>query len=373
MRIINKLMIRDYVVTFAMTLLIFTFVMCLGAIVKAIDLIARGVSGWVILQAFTYNIPYILTFSIPMSAMTTVLLVFGRMSLDGEITAMRASGLSMWQIISPVILLSILLSGLCVYLNVSVAPDAHFARRQALVNVGIEDPTSLLEEGRFIRDFPGLMVYVSKKDRDIVRDVIVYEVGPDGVKRNVRAQHGKLSMIKDNTVLLIDLYDVRIDQPSEENPLDITLTRTINARHYPVELDFGAMMKRDSISKKMSDMTLTELTRSIRNVRDLHPHLGDRDLSRHRMALLVEANERLAISLSCFAFTLLGIPLGMKSRRRESSVGVGISLVVVFIFYFFIILAEAMVKHPEYHPDLIVWFPVIVAEILGFYMIRRQD
>jgi len=140
-----------------------------------------------------------------------------------------------------------------------------------------------------------------------------------------------------------------------------------------VELDFGAMLKRDGISKKMSDMTLTELTYAIRNVRALNPHLDERDLKRHRMALLVEANERLAVSLSCFAFTLLGIPLGMKSRRRESSVGVGISLIVVFTFYFFIVMAEAMVKHPQYHPDLIVWFPVILAEIMGFYLIKRQD
>ncbi len=372
MRVLNRYLLRDYLVIFLMTLLVFTFVMCVGAVIKAIDLVARGVSIMIILRAFTYNIPYILTFSIPMSAMTTVLLLFGRLSLDGEITAMRSSGLSMWQIISPIIFMSIVLSGICVYLNISLAPNAHFARRKALVNLGVEDPISLLEEGRFVRDFPGLMIYVGKKDRNEVTDVVVYETADEGITRSVRARTGALSMPQDQ-LLLIDLFDVRIDQPDPDFPDDPSRTRTIHARHYPVPLDFSRLFRHGEISKTRSSMTLIELTRSIRNVRELYAHLDEQDLRRTRMRYLVEANERLALSLSCFAFTLLGIPLGMKSRRRESSVGVAISLIVVFIFYFFIIIADALVRQPHLHPDIIVWFPVIAGESLGFYLIRRND
>lgn len=365
-------MLHDYLVIFGMTVLIFTFVMCVGAVIKAIDLVARGVSVWIILRAFTYNIPYILTFSIPMSAMTTVLLLFGRLSLDGEITAMRASGLSMWQIISPIIFVSIVLSCFCVYLNVSLAPNAHYARRQALVNLGVEDPISLLEEGRFVREFPGFMIYVGKKEKANVTDVVVYETGPEGITRSVRARSGTLSMPEEN-LMMVDLYEVRIDQPDPEYPDDPTRTRTIHAQHYPVPLDFSKLFKQGTVSKTKSSMTLMELTHSIRNVRDIYPHLAERELRQTRMGYLVEANERLALSLSCFAFTLLGIPLGIKSRRRESSIGVGISLGVVFVFYFFIIIADALVKHPHFHPDIIVWFPVVAGELLGFYLIRSHD
>lgn len=373
MRIVNKYLVYDYLVTFTLTLLIFTFVMCVGAVIRAVDLIARGVSPLLILQAFTYNIPFILTFSIPMSAMTTVLLQFGRMSLDGEITALRSSGLSMWQIISPLVMISIFLTGICVYLNVSVAPEARFARRSALVNLGVEDPISLLEEGRFVRDFPGLIIYIGKKDRNQVQDVVVYETDQTGMKRHVRAQRGELNIDEEHHVLLIDLYDVRIDQPDEDQPLDLTQMRTIRARHYPLELDLSAMLQRGAIHKRKADMTLIELGRMIRNLRKHYPQLNEEELHRERMGFLVEANERLALAFSCFAFTLLGIPLGMKSRRRESSIGVLISLGVVFIFYFFIIIADALVRYPQFRPDLIVWFPVVSGEILGFYLIKRQD
>jgi lipopolysaccharide export system permease protein len=372
-RVLNRYLLHDYLVMFFMTLLVFTFVMCVGAVIQAVDLIARGVSPWIIVRAFTYNVPYILTFSIPMSAMTTVLLLFGRLSLDGEITAMRSSGLSMWQIISPVIFVSILLSILCVYLNITVAPNAHYARRKALANLGVTDPISLLEEGRFVREFPGFMIYVGQKSGHRVRDVVVYETAPGGgVLRSVRAQSGELSMPGEH-LMQIDLYEVRIDQPDDAHPDDPTRTRTIHAQHYPVPLDFSRLFRKGEISKTKSSMTLMELTGFIRHIRERYSHLDELKQRQARMGYLVEANERLALSMSCFAFTLLGIPLGMKSRRRESSIGIGISLGVVFIFYFFIIIADALVKYPHWHPDLIVWIPVVLGESLGFYLIKRQD
>jgi lipopolysaccharide export system permease protein len=372
MRVLNRYLLVDYLVMFSMTLLVLTFVMCVGAVMQAIDLISRGVSPWIILRAFSYNIPYILTFSIPMSALTTVLLLFGRLSLDGEITAMRASGLSMWQIVAPVIFSSIVLSIICVYLNINAAPNAHWARRQALVDVGIEDPISLLEEGRFIRDFPGLIVFVDRKDRNEVFDIIVHELDGNRIVRSVRARRGTLSM-PERHVMLVELFDVRVDHSEyvegQEEP-----NRTIAyAAHYPVPLDFSRLMRRGTISKTRSSMTLNELTHAIRNVREVYPELDGLELRRARMRYLVEANERLALSLSCFAFTLLGIPLGMKSRRRESSIGILISLGVVFVFYFFIIMADALVKHPHLHPDMIVWIPVLGGELLGFWLIRRHD
>lgn len=372
MRVLNRYLVHDYLVTFSVTLLVFTFVLCIGAVVKAVDLISRGVSMWIILRAFSYNVPYIMTFSIPMSCMTTVLLLFGRISMDGELTAMRASGLSMWQIISSVILLSIIWSGVCVYLNVSLAPNAHFARRQALMNVGIEDPISLLEEGRFVRDFPGYMIYIGTKQKNEVTDVVVYETDDKGLRRSVRANRGTLTMTSD-TIMQIDLYEVRIDQPDESTPDDRSRTRTIHAAHYPVPLDFSEIMRKGTVNKNKSDMTLSELIVGIRDIEILYPEVSPVDLARHRMSFMVEANERLALSLSCFAFTLLGIPLGMKSRRRESSVGVAVSLLVVFGFYFFIIVAGALVRYPALRPDLIIWVPVLLCEVAAFLVIKRMD
>lgn len=371
MRVLHRYLMTDYLVTFGMTLLVLTFVMSLGAVVKAIDLGARGVSGGILLQVFSYNIPYMLTFTLPMSVLTATLLLFGRLSFDGEITAMRASGLSLFQVIAPIVLLSIVLSLVCIFITSEVAPRARHAMRKALVQLGVEDPINLLEAGRFVKDFPGLSIYVGDRTANRVTDVIVYELGDRGADKHIRAKHGTIRTDRDAKVMYIDLYEVRIDSRERNRKGEPGQSQIVNASHYPVRLDFAEMQKRP-VRRKVSDMTFAELLRFMRDVRSGFPELRMEDLSRQRMSLAVEANKRLALSISCFAFTLLAIPLGMRSKRKESSVGIGISLLLVFFFYLFIVVANSLVKHPEYRPDLIAWIPVVGAQIAGFLLIYRM-
>lgn len=371
MRVLNRYLMHDYFVTFGMTLLVVTFVMSLGAVVKAIDLGARGVSGLLLLKFFSYNIPYMLTFTLPMSTLTATLLLFGRLSFDGELTAMRASGMSLWQIMAPVMLVAVLLSALCIYITAELAPRARHATRTALVQLGVEDPIDLLESGRFVRDFPGLMIHVGDRSGNRVTDVIVYELAADGsTKNNVRAKYGTLRTDKEAKVMFIDLYEVRIDQREGTRGDGTAKTQYINASHYPVRLNFAEMQKR-TVRRKVSDMVFGDLIAAIRDVRGTFPELKPEDVGRQRMNLVVEANKRLALSISCFAFALLAVPLGMRSRRKESSVGIGISLLLVFFFYLFIVVANSLVGHPELRPDLIVWIPVIGSQVAGFILVRR--
>lgn len=371
MRVLNRYLMSDFFATFGMTILVFTFVMSLGAVVKAIDLGARGVSGLLLLKFFSYNIPYMLTFTLPMSVLTATLLLFGRLSFDGELTAMRAAGMSLWQIIAPVILLSIAVSIVCIGIAAEVAPRARHAMRAALVQLGVEDPINLLEAGRFVNDFPGLMIYIGDRSGSRVTDVIVYELGDDGATRNVRAKYGTLRTDKDAKVMYVDLYEVRIDERKSEKRSEGGSSQYLNANHYPVRLDFSDMQNK-TVRRKVADLVFFDLLGAVRDVKSVFPDLAPQDLNRQRMLLVVEANKRLALSLSCFAFTLLAIPLAMRSKRKESSVGIGISLLLVFFFYLFIIIANSLVKHPEYRPDLIVWIPVVGAQIAGFFLIRRM-
>lgn len=373
MRVLHRYIAHDYLVIFAITLAVITFVMCLGAAMKAIDYFARGVSGWVILKLFGYNIPYILTFGIPLSALAASLLLFGRLSYDGEITAMKACGISLWQVIAPVILLSFAFVGICLYLHGSIAPRSHFAQRQLLANAGMEEPVNLLEEGRFVKDFPGFMVYVAKKDKRRVQNVVIYEMGERGVVRNIRAEWGEIRTDMTNRLLLIDLYNVQLMQPDENQPLDPSKARYLAATNYPVRLDINELLEKRNVRKKAVNMTYAELFEALRNVRATFPDLSPDDLQRQRMKLILEINQRVALSLSCFAFVLLGVPLGLKSHRKESSVGIGISLLLAFAFYFFVILADSLVDRPQYRPDLIQWIPIIVAELIGLALIRRTN
>jgi lipopolysaccharide export system permease protein len=355
-----------------MTVLVLTLVMCAATIVQAINFMSRGVSGQVILAIFVANIPYLLSFSIPMSTLTSVLLLFSRLSLDGEVNAMKACGVSLWWIASPILGFSILLSVGCIYINNTMAPDSHFAERKILRNLGVEDPINLLDEGRFVREFPGLIIYVGKKKGNEVEDIVVYETAEGGLTRHVRAGSGTISSDGQNEKIHINLVDVQIEQYDGDASLDPSKMTRLTAERYPVTLDLADVLRKGEVSKKTKDMTFWELVHVIRHTEVFFEGLDREELNKQRMRRLVAINSRVTLALSCLSFTLVGIPLGIRSRRKESSVGIGISLAVVFIFYAFIVFARSMDDRPELRPDLIAWIPVLLAQGVGIFLIHRN-
>jgi len=371
MRILNRYLIQDFLVIFSLSLLIITFVMSVGAVIKAVDAIARGAAPLAIVKVFLFNIPYALTFSIPMSVLTGVLLLFSRLSIDGEISAMRASGISLWEIISPVIMVSILLSGVCIYINSSLAPRLNYRMREVILEIGGEDPSELLEAGRWIRDFPGYTIHMAERDGDEFRDISIFKVSPDGMEQSIRAKRGAVKINEAGDKFLIDLYDVRIESVRGKSLEDVGDFRSGIAQHYPEEIPLDKLLERAKAEKKTKERTLKELVAAIRDMPRFYPDQTEEWRAEQRIKYVLEANTRLALSIACFAFALLGIPLGITSRRKESSAGIGISILLVFVFYFFIILAEALIDTPQWHPELIVWLPVVLAELGGFLLIRR--
>ena len=100
-RVLNRHLLREFVRGFLTTATVLTLVMYVGATVQAIDYMSRGISAPLILKIFALNVPFTLSFVIPISVLTTVLLQFGRLSADGEITALKACGVSLWQMAAP--------------------------------------------------------------------------------------------------------------------------------------------------------------------------------------------------------------------------------------------------------------------------------
>jgi lipopolysaccharide export system permease protein len=368
-------LVKDFLTVFAVAMLLITFAFTIGAIYKAIDIMARGISIGVVGRFFLYNIPYSLAYSIPISALFSTLLIFGRLSSDSEISAMKSSGLSMWQIASPVILISIVLVCICLYNNCVVYPSTTYANRKLIKGLGVEDPIKLLEEGRFIREFPGYMIYVGKKSKNRVRDLVVYEVDKETgeVTGSIRAGSGIMTADKENAELKIDLFDVRIEIPDPDAPDDSSKTRYVNARNYPIRLDFNELLGSKHVSKKRKNMTIFELARQIRNSETENAQLSENDRRVEHARNLVEVNQRICLALSPFMFVLIAIPLGITSHRRESSMGMVMSLGIMFIYYIFMILSDTFDKSPQLYPWLIPWIPIVVGQLGGFLLLRRSN
>lgn len=365
MQTLNKHLARGFLLSFSVTLVVVTFVMCIGIVFKITELLARGLSWQPVLRIVLYGMPQALTYSIPVSILTASLLVFGRLSADGEITAMKATGISMWRIVATPLLIALWCTVFCVYLNNEIVPSGHYARRLATSRMGMETPLELLDEGRFIQEFPGLTMYIGRKRGNLLGDIRIYDLRTPGIRREVRATSGIVKQSGDPQDMAIDLFDVRIDPFADDRPgalyaekWSVSIPRPSSGRIY---------------RPKKDDKSFFALMWDLRHLDTEYPELDDEDRARQRTSLLVEVNRRYVLALACLAFAMLGIPLGVKAHRKESSVGVGISLALVFNFYLFIIIAESLEKHPGFHPHLIVWIPIVLAMGLGAWLIERNN
>lgn len=363
MKTIHRHISADFLVTFVMTLLVFTFVMCIGVIFKANDLLSRGVAWWPVLRIIACGIPAILSFSIPISVMTSSLLVFGRLSSDGEITAMRACGISMWEIISRPALFALLLSALCLYINSELAPRSHFSSRNLKSLLGVESPLDILETGRFVRNFDGLTIYIGQKKNGVLENVRIYDTRSE-VKTEIRAKTGEIRTDQNLTNIVLTLHDVRVDPiPGGEG--------SGFCDSYEVVVENAIQI--DEYNKGIDDMMLGELVARIRKSALFFHDLPSYEFLQERMIYMVEFNKRFVLSVSCFMFVLLGVPLGIKAHRKESSIGVAMGLLLFFSFYLFVVVAENMAQRPEYSPELIIIAPVIISIFISLRLINRAN
>ncbi len=218
----------------------------------------------------------------------------------------------------------------------------------------------------YIKDFPGYVIYLSRKKANVLDDVVIHTLAANGtVLSTLRAQKAVVTAHPDTGKLNLDLYKVRGDL---RDPADPTNVRKIHpgtiADKYPLELDIGSAIRRAPTSKDLRDMLFGELADEIRSLyaRGIFPS-----------AALIEAHWRAVSAMACLAFTMIGIPLGLKTGRRETSVGIAISLGLALIFYLVTVLANTFKNRPYLYPEAILWTPNLVFEILGLWLLWRAS
>lgn len=381
MKTLRNYIAINFLTTFLSTVFVFTFVISIGGLFKLTDLMAHGVSPGPILVVFLTSLPSALAFAIPISSITATLLIFGRLSADSEISAMKACGISLWRITGWMIPLALLLLLVCIYIHSELVPKSHFASRVAMAELRSINPVDLIEEGRVISDFEGLNFYVGRKKGNVLENIRIFDQREKGRLREIKAERGLVSVQTNSNAIVLSLEQVTVDPFSFDRPgkadatrWSIVIDKARRDSQYRlrdkdltlVELYMGAQSL-----KRGTDSTVATNTPVARSGSRMDPPFFDRRAM--AMKMMVEFHKRLALSGASFAFVMLGIPLGIRSHRKESSMGIGLGLVFVFLFYMFILLAEQLASRPEWHPDLLSWIPVGISLLLSAYMIRRLN
>jgi lipopolysaccharide export system permease protein len=135
----------------------------------------------------------------------------------------------------------------------------------------------------------------------------------------------------------------------------------------PLQQIFGAQAK----EKRIWEMNLRDLLAEYDRVSDPGNDLTDEEREAQRLAIRLIIQEDLTLAYSVFSLTLIGIPLGIRASRKETSANLGLAVVLAMGFYFMMNMAGMMDKFPDLRPDLMLWAPNILYQILGFTLCFR--
>lgn len=319
-----------------------------------------------VLEFILLVIPFSLGLAVPFSFLTAILLVFGRLSADSEFVSMRMAGLSMSRICLPVALLAVVFTVLCGVVNLSVTPWAKTRMeglKSSFFNQITRDPMLIFEDRQVMDDLPGHLVYAEKEDGILKNfqmvkmdgslpemfavaeqaEVLVELDGPDPAL--VLAMENVNLMVKGQGTNFMDTA-----QPvfMEEAPASVSVARF--------------KTKNEGVGDQPENISLRRLFGKLADD-TLRPEL--------RATYRTELSMRAAFSVSCLAFGLIGVPLGITAQRRESSTGFILALVIAVTYYTLLTFASMQREDESFYPHLLVWMPNILCFALGLHLFRK--
>lgn len=354
MKILRNYFLKEFIGPLFMALGVLTFVMILGNLIKIAELVInKGVDIFSVAKLFIFMIPYLLTYTLPIAALTATLLSLGRLSNDNEIVATKACGINLFALISPLLIVGAILSLMLVIFNDRVIPYAHFATRKTLIEIGVKNPASALEPGVFINSFEKYVLFIYRIDENRLYNIRIYEPRENKPTRTIVAKKGEFIAIPEKNIVKLKLIDGTADEPDPENPANFF---KMNFKTYFITLNLAQAQKNDNIGKKPKDMTILELNTEIEKLKkeNIDP-----------TPLITEIHGKIALAFSTFVFILLGSSLAIITRRREKSINFGIAFVTVGIYYLLFIGAEALSLQGYLNPAFAMWLPNLILGLVG--------
>ncbi len=368
MKTLQGYLIRQVVVALAMSVGVFTLILLLGNVLKEVlaMLVNRQATLVVVAQAVGLLVPFVLVYALPMGMLTATLLVFGRFSADQELTAVRANGVSLTALITPVLLLSVALSLVCAAINLELAQRCRHAYKELVNRFRTQVDALALAEGRFLTDQKRFYLYIGRIRGTNLENILLSQLDQGRVVQRVRASGGSYGWGDAGDaqpqleLLLTNVWGLHFStnaagEGGQWNPVIM--------EEWPLTVPFGASSSQRR-APRYSEMTFRQLWMEKRELDRQGVDATPVEVQLHRQA---------AFSFACIGFTLLGIPLGIRTHRRETSVGVALAIVLVLVYYSFMVLGQSLQTRAEWAPQLILWLPNFIFQAVGVVLLWRAN
>ncbi len=394
LKFFDRYILREVAPPFGIGLLLCTFVLLMNQMLVLSELfITRGVSLGLAAEVLIYLIPSLLAFAVPMAVLMGILAGLSRLSTDSEITAFRTLGISSRRLARPVFVFA--LAGWLVtsYLTLFLAPRANYKWVQTITGSVLAKVQVRIVPREFNETVPKMVLYIQEIDRDRTwRNVFVYLSKDPAEPRLILAREGRLDLFpetKKATLILTDgmVHSYPLSQPEKYS---ITSFKRLE-EGIDVESLFASLAGR----KRVREKDILELRAGIRELEaapalpapapkgvgkaDAVPGVAVpdpaarlRERTRDLRAHWVEIHKRFALPFVCFIFVLLGLPLGMTTKKGGRTSGFTISIAVILLYYILITAGEKLAMDGRVPPFLGMWGPNIILFAAGLYLFVKS-
>ena len=362
--LLNRYIAGEILPGFLVNILVFTSIMLMARVMELANLvISKGVGLSLVLEILLLATPKVLSMTLPMATLLSVLTAFLRLSADSELTVLRASGISLYQMSPPVLIFGLLVGLLTAFFSIWVAPETNWRFKAQLLDLAKARADLAIEEQTFIRSFPGLVFYVSQLSpgSDQMNQVFINDSRSEDEDSIIVAQRGRLGVDRETGVLLFHLEDGVIDRVYA----DRQSTDSIFFETYELKVSPGPEFEEEENSGVFRGRQETP-TSQLRAA----AQASDRESSRSTVYLL-EWNRRLALPFTSFVMALIGLPLGASFRVRGRNFALIMGLGVFILYYVMFSLGWSLAESGTVPPAPAVWFSNVVLAVLGIVMLRR--
>ncbi len=328
----------------------------------------KGIEPRVLLEYFGLNLAWILAMAVPMSVLIATLSVYGRLSEEGEITAMRASGLSAWYLIRPALIGALLVTFGIGWFNNYVLPDMNHHAKLLLIDMNRKKPTLNIEPGVYAFNIPNLVMLSNEVDQTNGRliDVTIYDERIRGNRSVITAEHGKIEFLPEEESFFLTLLDGEIHRRSERDTDGWEWTQ-FDSSIFRFSAPDMVMKRRDSGHRGDRELDVAQMYERVKELQ------ANKDKNKHTIkrisSYMVEIHKKFSIPFACIVFALIGAPLGILAHKGGMGLSGGMSLLFFTVYWAFLVNGEDLADRGMLSPEMATWSPNVLFFIAGVWLL----
>jgi LPS export ABC transporter permease LptF/LPS export ABC transporter permease LptG len=365
MRILTRYILREVLSHALIGAAVFTFVLFTRDLGRILELVVRNSAPLPsVAEVFFYTVPVALTYTIPMGVLVGILIGLSRLAADSEITAMRASGLGVWTFLRVISIFVVVAWLLALGNSVYLAPRSLAALGQLQDTLKSSQASFEVQPRVFYEGFPKIVLYVqdikAMSGGALWKGVFLADLTNPAAPRISLAREGQLVSQGTDTLDLHLINGSTHETPDPRNPDQYQIS-TFQTTDIPLQIPASQS------SQEHEPTSLAEI-----KFADLLQGTQTEDPATRRWHL-IEYHRRLALPTACIVLALVGIPLGLSSKKGGKSSGFVLTVLLVFLYYSISLVGVSFAKQGRLSPAAGVWLADFIFVAGGIFLLWQSE